>query len=118
MIKELILVLKIGIYYLFGIILISYILYLRAYLILGRFPENESEEARSFGLERFIEVFIFFFSASLLITPLLIVLLMILLFYYRYRPSILFSILILVVLCLSVGLFFLGIPHIGVWLIG
>ena len=55
MLKTLIFIYKITIYYLLAIESTAIILYLRAYSILGRAPENESEEARSFGFKEFID---------------------------------------------------------------
>lgn len=118
MTQKLVWVLKGTIYYLLTMVSISLVLYIRAYVILGRAPQNESEEARSFGFERFIDVFQYFFFASIIILPISIILLLFLLFGYKYRTKVLFSILIFITYCISICIFFLGIPNIGVWILG
>ncbi len=91
MTKKLAWVLKATIYYLEAIEGTALLLYLGACLILGRAPQNESEEARSFGFRKFIDVFEYFYLLSIFVLPLSIILLLFLLFGYKYRPTLFFT---------------------------
>ena len=118
MTKKLAWFLKGTIYYLLTVESTAIMLYARACLILGRAPKDESEEARSFGLRSFIDVFEYFYMLSTLVLPLSIILLLFLVFRYKYRPTLSFAILIFITYLVSVSGYFIGNPRIGVWIIG
>ena len=106
------------IYYVLIMEVLALLLYLGATFRLGHPPSNESEEARSFGFDRFFDVFNYFFFASTAIVPISVIILAFLIFRFKYRPASFLLISILTMYAIFFSWFFLQLPPLGTWLIG